>query len=93
MSQYLGHWGKGGIIIVPYNKISEMANAHITPIGSFESFSVLTTSDLREIAQLYHPVWNSSYRDWQRIHQRGGDFVIFSDYVVRPLRNPIEVQF
>ncbi|MEK6357695.1 MAG: DUF6402 family protein [Burkholderia cenocepacia] len=48
---------------------------------------------MRVRENVYYPVRNSSFRQWQLRHQRGGDFVIFSDYRYITLRQPIQLRF
>ncbi|MCX4174427.1 MULTISPECIES: DUF6402 family protein [Paraburkholderia] len=38
-------------------------------------------------------VRNRSFRQWQLMHQRGGDFIVYSDYRVIGLNPPIELGF
>ncbi|MCA8021987.1 DUF6402 family protein [Burkholderia metallica] len=33
--------------------------------------------DVRVAGNVYYPVRNNSFREWQQRHRRGGDFVIF----------------
>jgi hypothetical protein len=42
---------------------------------------------------VHYPVRNSSFRQWQQIHQRGGDFIVYSDYRVITFNPPIELRF
>ncbi|WP_423393275.1 DUF6402 family protein [Burkholderia sp. LMG 21824] len=33
--------------------------------------------DVRVVGNVYYPVRNNSFREWQQRHRRGGDFIIF----------------
>jgi hypothetical protein len=92
ISQYLGHWSRKGMILVPYNMALSAANIKaLPPMGT--TWSVHATavgrSDIR--GNIYYPVWNPSYREWQRKHHQGGDFIIYSDSIEISFDGPIEV--
>jgi hypothetical protein len=91
VSQYLGHWGPKGIVIIPFNEFISVKNIHTTPVGEFYADSAVAVADPQVRGNTYFPVWNSSFREWQKRHYRGGDFVILSDYKAIPLSNPIRV--
>jgi hypothetical protein len=93
VSQYLGHWNKDGLVLVPYNKIVEMLNWKLPTLGAMWFPAAVAVGNPKNRSNVYYPVWNTSYRDWQRVHSRGGDFVIFSDYQALELDPPIEVKF
>lgn len=40
---------------------------------------------------VYYPVRNRDFRAWQEAHQRGGDFLVYSDMQHLALREPIRV--
>ncbi|WP_287727587.1 DUF6402 family protein [Burkholderia sp.] len=48
---------------------------------------------MRVVGNVYYPVRNNSFREWQQRHRRGGDFVIFSDHRYVTLREPIRLRF
>ncbi|RQZ19157.1 hypothetical protein DIE15_05360 [Burkholderia sp. Bp9031] len=72
-SQYLGHWGENGIIVVPYSFVSSR-DSRIPQLNY-----PVAVGDVRKKRNLYYPVRNSDFREWQKKHKRGGDFIIFSD--------------
>ncbi|WP_221624068.1 DUF6402 family protein [Burkholderia sp. Bp8998] len=45
----------------------------------------------KEKRNIYYPVRNSDFREWQKKHKRGGDFIIFSDKKFVRLDKPIRV--
>lgn len=85
-SQYLGHWSKNGIVIVPATGAAGIARIHWLDYP-------VTVGDMRVKGNVYYPVKNGSFRDWQRRHDRGGDFVVFSDHRLITLPQPIVVDF
>ena len=85
-SQYLGHWNRNSVAIVPAT-----SGAAIGGIPWIDY--PIAVGDMRVRDSVYYPVRNSSFRRWQQHHQRGGDFVIFSDYRCIRLRQPIELKF
>jgi hypothetical protein len=91
VSQYLGHWGPKGIVIIPYNQVLSMTNLDTNPVGEFYADSAIAVGDPRVRGSMYYPIWNKSFREWQRIHHRGGDFVILSDIKAVRLEQPIRV--
>ncbi|MDR5740306.1 DUF6402 family protein [Caballeronia sp. LZ016] len=103
-SQYLGHWNRDRIIVVPYNIAMSTLSWHLPGVGelqppdevNFNSLwakAAVAVADPRKRGNVYYPVYNSSYRDWQRTHKRGGDFVIFTDYETIRLNPPLAVKF
>ncbi|WP_419685582.1 DUF6402 family protein [Burkholderia theae] len=85
-SQYLGHWNRNGAAIVP---ASLAAGAAGIPWIDYP----VAIGDMRVPGNVYYPVRNSSFRQWQQRYRRGGDFVIFSDYRYIRLREPIQLRF
>lgn len=85
-SQYLGHWSRNGAVIVPASVAAGAAGIpwidHPVAVG-----------DVRVVGNVYYPVRNNSFREWQQRHRRGGDFVIFSDHRYVTLREPIRLRF
>nr|WP_254608176.1 DUF6402 family protein [Burkholderia lata] len=53
----------------------------------------VAVDDTRVSGNVYYPVRNGSFREWQQRHHRGGDFVVFSDYRYVTLREPIKLRF
>ena len=89
-SQYLGHWGKGGVIIVP---IYAAANLADQPWFDFPVVAGGTAANRYDPGKTYYPVRNRSFREWQTKYRRGVDFIIFSDYKPIMLARPITVYF
>ncbi|CAB3778073.1 hypothetical protein LMG28688_00508 [Paraburkholderia caffeinitolerans] len=87
LSQYLGHWSSKGVIIVPYNGIVGQLN-----IPSLYFPYPVARGDVRTKGNVYYPVHNRDFRQWAIKHQRGGDFIIFSDLARCRLRTPIRVK-
>jgi Family of unknown function (DUF6402) len=90
-SQYLGHWNKTGLVVLPAvaaaNKIAGI------DIGN-EPFSNSGTADLngnRNEKDLYYSVRNSTFNEWREKHNQGGDFIIYSDLKKIKLDKPIVV--
>jgi hypothetical protein len=81
-SQYLGHWNRKGVIVVPAFLAAQLGNIE------FLDYAVAT-----EPKSVYYPVKNSTFRDWQMKHRQGGDFIIYSDCVHMRLKNPITVYY
>ncbi|CAG9234766.1 conserved hypothetical protein [Paraburkholderia sabiae] len=82
-SQYLGHWSTAGVIVVPLDEVA-----------SFSSYvpyvdSPVTVGNPVIEGEVYYPVHNSDFREWSRKHQRGGDFIIYSDRRFVPMVPPI----
>ncbi|MFL9956662.1 DUF6402 family protein [Paraburkholderia nemoris] len=85
-SQYLGHWSRDGVIIVPAT-----AAAGIADIAWIDY--PVAVGNVRVPGNVHYPVRNRSFRQWQLMHQRGGDFIVYSDYRVIGLNPPIELGF
>lgn len=86
VSQYLGHWSKNGVIVVPYNA----AAAALNESALYTEYPV-TVGNSRVAGNVYYPVQNSDFREWALKHQRGGDFIVYSDYRFVPLTPPLTV--
>ncbi|MDN7862026.1 DUF6402 family protein [Burkholderia multivorans] len=89
-SQYLGHWSKNGVVIVPSYVAANLADQ---PWFDFPVVVGSTIANLYEPGKVYYPVRNRSFREWQTRHRQGGDFIIFSDYRPIMLNKPITVYF
>jgi hypothetical protein len=83
-SQYLGHWSRKGIIVVPATEGATLAGRE------WADFAVgLGNPSVK--GNVYYPVRNKDFRSWQQKHGRGGDFFIYSDrrilsLLLRPIR-------
>ncbi|SAK94503.1 hypothetical protein AWB80_06977 [Caballeronia pedi] len=93
VSQYLGHWSKKGVILVPRDNVLTALNipSISLPIDDDWFESAVSIGNARKAGNVYYPIRNSSFRDWQNKHHRGGDFVIFSDLRVVNFDPPLEV--
>jgi hypothetical protein len=87
VSQYLGHWSKKGVIVVPYNGLVGQLD-----IPSLYLPYPVARGDVRVPGNVYYPIHNKDFRAWAIKHQRGGDFMIFSDRKRVRLRDPIRVR-
>ncbi|MGV2291755.1 DUF6402 family protein [Trinickia sp. YCB016] len=103
-SQYLGHWSRNRVIVVPYDaaaeKISGLPYNKGAPIiakrsvgalgvGAFPAAVVIGSAAIK--GNIYYPVYNSSFREWSIKHQRGGDFIVYTDRRYVQVNPPIEV--
>lgn len=89
-SQYLGHWSKNGVIVVPEVTAANFANV---PWLDYPVVTGDLAENLFRRGKVYYPVRNRSFRECQRKHHRGGDFIIYSDYKPFLLEKPITVYF
>ncbi|TKC92682.1 hypothetical protein FAZ69_00200 [Trinickia terrae] len=89
-SQYLGHWSKDGVIVVPGYVAINMAGV---PWLDYPVVTGNVAENLHKKGKVYYPVRNRSFREWQLKHQRGGDFIIYSDWKTVRLEKPIKVYF
>ncbi|MFL9960592.1 DUF6402 family protein [Paraburkholderia sediminicola] len=85
-SQYLGHWNRKGVIVVPTFVAAQVAN-----IDWLEFPVAVYTSGPKY--RVYYPVKNSTFRTWQMKHRQGGDFIIYSDCVPILLKNPNTIYY
>ncbi len=85
-SQYLGHWNRKGVIVVPTFVAAQVSN-----IDWLEFPVAIYTSGPKYM--VYYPVKNSTFREWQMRHRQGGDFIIYSDCVPIRLKTPIRVYY
>ncbi|WP_237181754.1 DUF6402 family protein [Paraburkholderia tropica] len=69
--QYLGHWNKDGICLVPEGFVAQKANW-----GSWSNYIIRPEGPH---GRTFWPVHNSDFRRWQDAHNAGGDMVLFSD--------------
>jgi hypothetical protein len=88
VSQYLGHWSKNGVIIVPYNG----AAAALNEPALYSEYPV-AVGNSKVAGNVYYPVQNNDFRQWAIKHQRGGDFIVYTDYRFVPINPPITVHF
>lgn len=84
-SQYLGHWSSDGVIVIPLDGIAA-TSPHIPYVES-----PVTVGDPVIKGKVHYPIHNRDFRQWQIKHQRGGDFVVFTDRKFVPVVPPIKV--
>lgn len=84
-SQYLGHWSRDGVIVMPLD-----AAAETSPYIPYLDYPVTLGNPLVK-GNVYYPVYNSDFRKWALKHQRGGDFVTYSDRVYVPVKPRINI--
>jgi hypothetical protein len=82
LSQYLGHWNKDGVAIVPLAQIKGVRLLIESPGRS---------RALRIDRRFYYSVRNSDFREWQHLHGRGGDYMIYTDILTKQLIKPISL--
>ncbi|MES2007278.1 MAG: DUF6402 family protein [Pseudomonadota bacterium] len=85
-SQYLGHWNKTGIRVVPEMNVIGANNIHWL-------MDTITIDGTVSEGTVFYPVYNKDFRDWQEQYRQGGDMLLFSDRKVVKLTTPIEVPF
>jgi len=83
-SQYLGHWNRKHVALVPVHYAAQLAN--INWIDYPISQGDMTLKD-----NFLYPVLSKDFRAWQLLHQQGGDFIIYSDRIGVRLESPIRV--
>lgn len=82
-SQYLGHWSRNGVVVMPLDGVAATSSR----IPYIESAVVIGRKSIE--GDVYYPIHNSDFRNWQKRHGRGGDFVLLSDRRHVPLAPPI----
>ncbi|MFD1554179.1 DUF6402 family protein [Paraburkholderia silviterrae] len=83
-SQYLGHWNREGICLVPEGYVAQWAN-----FGSWSNYIIQPEGPY---GRTYWPVHNSDFRRWQNAHNAGGDMILFSDYRIERVFPSIRVR-
>lgn len=84
-SQYLGHWNRSHVAVVPAHQLAAMANIDGVNYA-------VTEKNARAKDSVLYPVRNKDFRDWQTQHGQGGDFVIYTDRVNIKLNTPVTVR-
>jgi hypothetical protein len=93
-SQYLGHWNKTGVVIVPsaaavslsassQKQVALEAGNETTPPFPVDLLGKLFGKDI------YYPVRNRDFLNWRDKKGRGGDFLVFSNRELIKLKSPI----
>ena len=94
-SQYLGHWSKDRVIVAAYDavaeKISRLPYNKDVPIVAYPLDAPVAVGDIATKGNVHYPVYNSSFRQWAIKHQRGGDFIVYTDRRFVRVDPPIEV--
>jgi hypothetical protein len=88
-SQYLGHWSQDGVIIVPGYAAASAAKSRWVDVPVVTG----SPSNVSKKGKVRYPIRNCSFKAWQMKHQRGGDFIIYSDFKPIRLKRPIKVNF
>nr|WP_175802528.1 DUF6402 family protein [Burkholderia anthina] len=84
-SQYLGHWSSNGVIVVPLDTFAAQSR-YIPYVKSAVALGNPATK-----GNVYYPVHNADFRQWAIKHQRGGDFIIYSDCRYVPVSPSIKI--
>lgn len=69
-SQYLGHWNKKGVRLVPVYQV-----AYQEKLENSWMYHAFKNSE----SGFYYPVHNVDLRAWQLKHKQGGDMILYSD--------------
>jgi hypothetical protein len=69
-SQYLGHWNKTGIRVVPEMNVIGANNIHWL-------MDTITIDGTVSEGTVFYPVYNKDFRDWQEQYRQGGDMLLF----------------
>jgi hypothetical protein len=86
-SQYLGHWNKTGFILVLGAALASEATKWDWPMLPVARDGAISDDDI------YYPVRNKDYRNWQLKHRQGGDLILYSDIKRLKLSTPLVVEF
>ncbi|KDB09873.1 hypothetical protein LIG30_1075 [Burkholderia sp. lig30] len=93
-SQYLGHWSSDGVIVIPLDALAA-TSAYLPYAKSSITLPYIDTpvavGKPTIKGNVYYPVHNSDFRQWASRHQRGGDFIVYSDRRFVPLDPPIKI--
>ena len=81
-SQYLEHWSSKGVIAIPLD-----AGASLSPYIPYVS-SPVSIGDPHVKGNVHYPIHNNDFGEWAIRHQRGGDFIIYSDRKFVPIFPP-----
>lgn len=84
-SQYLGHWSSEGVIVIPLDSVAALSS-HIPYVESPVTIGNPIIKD-----EVHYPIHNRDFRQWAIRHQRGGDFVVFSDRRYVPIFPPVRM--
>lgn len=84
-SQYLGHWSKKGVAVVPLKQATALLDV--------DWIDIPTLHKTRLGLSVMYPVKNSDFRKWQLLHKQGGDYMIYTDKKIAKLDPPISISF
>jgi hypothetical protein len=87
-SQYLGHWNRTGVVVVPTS-----TNAPYSEDGFEQPVDILRGMFGQQMraADVFFPVHNRDYSTWRTKHNRGGDFVIYTKPKKIKFPTPIKI--
>ncbi|KVL40383.1 DUF6402 family protein [Burkholderia sp. MSMB1835] len=104
-SQYLGHWNKNGMVLSYAAAVNDFFKSSKLNVGNsnIEEWRYLPKGEeinkpidkrtglFRKFLakDVYWPVHNRTYRDWRSVHNRGGDFMVYSKLKLIKLDKPI----
>lgn len=100
-SQYLGHWNKSGVVIMPNAAAASMATKQLLDVtnGRWDASIELGNQNYPPFPvdvvgkllgrDIYYPVRNRDFQNWRTKKGRGGDFLIYSDRKLIKLDAPI----
>ncbi|MFM7025421.1 MAG: DUF6402 family protein [Limnohabitans sp.] len=114
-SQYLGHWNRHGVIVLPAALAASVGMKTVFDIAKdsrdypykfrkaldwlkeqrLELWNEqvarlpVDTDNTLAVTDVHYPVRNRDYQQWRETHQRGGDFLVFSDLRRLRLHQPI----
>lgn len=94
-SQYLGHWNKNGVIVVPIALGADVATSkheHIDiELGDYPVTSYVKLFGSVAPNTVYYPIRNRDFRAWRSKFKRGGDIMVYSAPKKIKLAKPIPV--
>ena len=102
-SQYLGHWNKNGVIVVPISTGAELANKIDSEkyigvgididfeLGNYPVTSYVKLFGSVDPGTVYYPIRNRDFRAWRSKFKRGGDIMVYSAPKKIKLAEPITI--
>lgn len=103
-SQYLGHWNKTGVIFVPTPELVSAAlglfgysvEINVPVLRADPSIPWVDGADFTvilgeqyKVENIFYPVRNRDFWNWQMQHQRGGNVLSFSELELIRLEQPM----
>ncbi|MCZ2496547.1 hypothetical protein GN316_07240 [Xylophilus sp. Kf1] len=86
VSQYLGHWNRNTIAIVPAQVATSLFMNNEWVDGP------VYQDPLRPNFDVLYPIKNSDFRQWQIKYARGGDYIIYTDRQPVRLAQPVRIE-